>query len=205
MNRSKPNTVWIALRGSAFDPELVRFGQQMTALLQSKKSKQNDYVLATLDDLLGAIHALILALHNTPPFKFRPPGRKVDTRPLIKRSRGIAASRRIRTTGKWMAGFHFNSAMFRLSSVYHRSLKIVTSKLKSRDDIGKLIGPAKTMLKGWTGSSWNNENVARVHTEVTKLKYDARGIYWGRDANEKRAISAVDELLTLLEAWNSHA
>jgi hypothetical protein len=150
---------------------------------------------------------LILSLHNKPPFKHRP--HKIDPRAVLKRARSIGQAHMIRTSGKWLAGFHFNSAMFRLSSVYHRSLKIVAGLPESRKTVGReedsksLIQSAKRTYKRCTHGPWNNDNIAKIHTEANHLKHTATGIYSGRNVNERQAIMAVSELLTLLEVWDS--
>jgi hypothetical protein len=194
-------------KSSRFDPELIGFGQEIANLLTSTKVKQSVYTVATLDDLLGAIHALILTFHNDPPFKYRP--RKIDPQVVLDRARSISKAHKIRMTGKWMAGFHFNSALFRLSAVYHRSLKVVTGQPTSRKGIGNdkdpnsLLSQAKKAYKGWTGRAWDNGNITRVHGEVNDLKHKSVGIFWGRNVKEVVAISAVKELLGLLKPWES--
>lgn len=108
-----------------------------------------------------------------------------------------------------MAGCHFNSAISRLSFVYHRSLKIVTVQLTRRNGVGReddktsLIYGAKQIYEGWTHHPWDNQNISKVHKGINGLKHDAKGIYWGRDVNETEAIQAIKELLNLLEAWTS--
>ena len=215
MALSRREASWIGLHSQStskacrFDRDLIELGERMTALLSSTKAQQNDFALATLDDLLGAIYALILAFHNDRTFKYRPQGQKIDPRAVLKRARSIAQAHRIRTGGKWIAGFHFNSALFRLSAVYHRSLKIVTGQPKSRhrvgdeNDPGSLLSKAKKTYNGWRTHAWGNGSIKKVHKEVNGLKHTSAGIYWGRDVKETEAIWAVEELLELLEAWNS--
>jgi len=211
LDEPKQNATWISVGSCTFDHDLTDFGRRIAGLLESKKTQQYDYAVATLDDLLGAVHALIMALHNDPPFVNRPRGKKIEIQPLLDRAKGIAEEHRVRMGGAWMAGCHFNSAISRLSFVYHRSLKIVTGQLKDRKQVGweddqtSLIYTAKKIYKGWTGVEWDNENIRDVHKEVNELKHDAKGIYWGRDVDEAEAVQAIKELLNLLEAWNSQA
>src|SRR6267378_5710466 len=118
MTVPKAETPWVLLapkgkdKSSRFDEELIDFGGRLAELLNSGKAKRNDCALATLDDLLGAVYALIFAMHKEPSFKNRPIGQRTDPHVILNRARAIAKSHRIRTTGKWMAGFHFNSALF---------------------------------------------------------------------------------------------
>lgn len=101
---SKQKAPWIVLRPRSqgksfrFDQQLVGLGKRIAKLLSSKKAKGNDFVLATLDDFLGAVYALILALHNDPPFKHRPRGQRIDPRAVLKRARSISQAHRVRTT-----------------------------------------------------------------------------------------------------------
>lgn len=203
------NSEWITF-SSSWDPGLIRFGQRIAKLLESTKTQQHDYAVAVLDDLLGAVYALVLALHNEPPFKDRPPGQKIEIDPLIARANGLA-ERRIRLTGTWMAGFHFNSAIFRLSSVYNRTLKVITGQIDIRGGVGKRDNPnspisvAKDIYKKWTSDVWKDENIGNVHDRVNELKHEAVGFYWSRNVSETEAVRALEELLILLEAWDSHS
>lgn len=208
-----PTPCWVELdsngksKSSRFDRDLIGFGQQIATLLTSAKVKQSVYAVATLDDFLGAIYALILAFHNDPPFKYRP--RKIDPQVVLDRARSIGKAHKIRMTGKWMAGFHFNSALFRLSAVYHRSLKVVTGQPRSRKCIGNdkdpksLLSHAKKVYTGWTSRARDNGNIRRVHGEVNDLKHTSAGTFWGRNVSERVAILAAKELLELWEAWDS--
>ncbi|MCI0724733.1 MAG: hypothetical protein L0338_38090 [Acidobacteria bacterium] len=191
---------------SRFDGDLIGFGQRIAILLGSAKVTKSVYALATLDDFLGATYALILAFHNDPPFQY--PRGKADAQVVLDRARSIAKAHNVRMNGKWMAGFHFNSALFRLSAVYHRSLKVVTGKPTSRAHVGSdrdsnsLLSQAKRIYTTWTNRSWDNDNIARVHEEVNDLKHTAAGKFWGRNVSQRVAIRAVEELLGLLETWN---
>jgi len=212
---SKTKTIWIELDfqngiGSCrFDQEFIEIGKRITALLSSPKAQKHDFALAILDDFLGALYAFILALHSEPSFKYRPRGQRIDPRVVLKLARSISKAHRIRVSGKWMAGLHFNSGLFRLLAVYHRTLKIVTGQPKSRKDLGNekdpnaLLSQAKRVYKGWTANDWSNININRVQTEVNELKHKAAGIYWGRYVKESEAVSAIGELLNLLEAWET--
>lgn len=210
---SEMDTMWIQLspktRGKAyrFDQKLIQLSQSITALLKSNKQRDDAHVWATLDDFLGAVYALILAFHNTPPFKNRPRGQSIDSRVVLKRAKTIWVSRNIRTRGKWIAGFYFNSALFRLASVYHRSLKIGIGEPTSRDHVGRendpnsLISKAKERYQAWKNSAWENTNIHEIHQQVNQLKHQAEGSYYGRTVNEDQAMSAARELLEFLEAW----
>lgn len=212
--------IWIRLvpgRGSKksgryhrYDEDLIEIGERIAALLISAKVAKNPYALATIDDLVGSLYALVLATHNLPPFQYRPRGRKIDSRAVLKRVRAVSVAHQIRTTGKWMAGLHFNSSLFRLAAVYHRSLKVALELVTSKECLGReedprsLIFRAKKAYKKWTGDEWNNESTKKIHNEVNDLKHSASGKYWGRDVDEPTAISSAKEILALLEAWQTN-
>lgn len=192
-----------------FDEQLICFGRRIFNLLESKTVKGNQYALATLDDFLGAVHALIMASHNNPPFKDRT-DQPIEIKPLLDRANGIAHDHRIRLSGAWMAGYHFNSAIFRIAAVYNRSLKVITGQtdikggIGNRDDSRSLVSEAKKAYKGWTDDDWHDDNSGEIYNEVNGLKHDAKGIYERRAVTISQSIAAVEELLLLLEAWNLH-
>ena len=106
----------------------------------------------------------------------------------------------MRTDGKWMAGFHFNSALFRTSAAYHRILQIVTG---NAGDVGALRLSAEQLYRQLKGSDWRNDNIRAVHGQVTDLKHRPRGTFSGRrrNAGYQNAVAAVSELLDLIETW----
>jgi hypothetical protein len=210
-NVSSPNN-WVQLaRGkgasSRWDRDMISIAERVSALLASPKVQNSCFAVATLDDLLGAIYAFVLAFHNQPTFKYRPVGKKIDPHVIVKRARSISQAHRIRLSGKWMAGFHINSALFRLLAVYHRVLKIAVGKPRSKEQIGNetdsksLLYKSKGVYQCWTGKQWNNIHINTVRTEVNDLKHDSAGIYWGRRVKETDAIAGLRELLELFEAW----
>src|SRR6059036_133007 len=103
---------------------LARFASRIATLLALPVVKKNPAMLGTLDDLVGAIYALIFAKESD--FTNRS-DRPIEIAAVGRRATQLANGR-VRDDGKWMAGFHFNSAMFRMSAVYHRVLKTVTGK-----------------------------------------------------------------------------
>ena len=110
------------------------------------------------------------------------------------------ADGRIREDGKWMAGFHFNSAMFRMSAVYHRVLQIVTGK---KGDVGTLRHEAEIFYRRWRGSTWAHGSLHAVHGQVTDLKHTPHGTFFGRrrGASYEGAVVGMSQLLDLIEAW----
>lgn len=122
---------------------------------------QGDSNLAgSLDDLLGAVYALILA-------KQRGFANRLD-RPIevaaVERRAGQMANGRVRTDGPWMAGFHFNSALFRTAAVYHGTLKIVARRLATRDDVPTLRVEVETLYRSWKKSERPSANTSNWST-----------------------------------------
>lgn len=83
------------------------------------KVKADADMSSCLDEFLGAIYALIFAKQRR--FADRV-GRPVDPTAYSKRAEQLGRGE-VRVDGKWMAGFFFNSAILRISAVYHRSLR----------------------------------------------------------------------------------
>jgi hypothetical protein len=181
------------------DPEFVKLtalAGRIAQLLGSKPPIKTS-LQACLDDLLGAVYSLIYAKH----YKFvgRPQalGQK-DIRNVLIRARKMASSK-LRTEGKWTAGFYFNNALFRTAAVYHRALKILTENEQSKKWVGDLEPDAMNRCKG-RNVRWTNKNVSKVHDEVNDLKHTSSGIIDGRDVEFETAIAAVGEILELIEA-----
>lgn len=123
-------------------------------------------------------------------FADRPTGKQTERDKVQVRAEQVSNGR-IRLDGKWMAGFHFNSGILRLSAVYHRVLRVITTDHQK--------GHMVTDLLPKLGYQWSNVNIAKVHTEVNKLKHDSGGLGKGREAKFGQALDAVDELLNLIE------
>ena len=167
---------------------LVGFAARLENLLARPKVQADDNLPDALDDFLGAVYALVLA--KSLGFTDRPTGKQTERDKVQVRAQHVSTGR-IRLDGKWMAGFHFNSAILRLSAVYHRALRVITA------DHGRNQWVAKLLPK--LAYAWSNVNIGKVHIEATKLKHDGGGLGKGRDAKFGQALDAVDELLNLIE------
>ena len=177
---------------------LAAFGGRLDALLQKPKVRADDNLAGTLDEFLGALYALTLA--RVQGFVDRPAGTPIELLVLQKRSAQLAHGR-VRLEGKWMAGFHFNSALLRLAAVYHRGLKILTGDIRPRVYVGDLLKTLQPDYTTWTGHTWSNANINRLHDEVNDLKHTPQGLFGGRSVAYAEAVAAVGELLELFEAW----
>jgi len=183
------------------DLQFASFGDRISKLIESPKVQSNHYLMATLDDLLGAVYALVFARHNNPSFKERTGPIEVEV--VLKRAKQVGGGK-VRRAGAWMAGFHFNSALFRLAATYHRGLKVVTgNETNNKIYRSALLGIATSSYKHWTGEDWKHAELDRIYDEVNGLKYEAEGIYQEREVTLEEAESGVGKLLDLFEIWNS--
>jgi len=147
-----------------------------------------------LDDLLGAVYALVLARNHGYDDRLHALDPR-DIHAVSVRARDISIGQ-VRTEGKWTAGFCFNNALFRISAAYHRALKIVTGNENKKLYVESLL-PAVHALH----PQWQNANLVKIHEQVNDLKHTAEGIYRGRDVWFDEAVSALVELMSLIEAW----
>jgi len=152
---------------------------------------------ACLDDLLGAVYSLMYAKHHR--FGSRPQAlEQKDIGNVVVRARKMSLSK-LRTEGKWTAGFYFNNSLFRTAAVYHRSLKIVTGNEDSKKYLDELEPDAKKRYEDVRHAPWANKNVRKVHCEVNGLKHGSSGISGGRGVEFETAVEAIDEILNLIE------
>src|SRR6202140_1060600 len=157
------------------DPEFLKLSTlagRIAQFLYSKPQRKQS-LQACLDDLLGAVYSLMYAKHYK--FSSRPQALgQNDIRNVLVRAREMAVSK-LRTEGKWTAGFYFNNALFRTSAVYHRALKIVTGNEEKDKNVGELRPVAEELYKRARGVPWVNTSVREVHKEVTGLKHTSDG------------------------------
>lgn len=171
------------------EARLAGCARRISQLLKSPVAAASAQMQSALDDFLGAIYALIRAKQET--FNDRP-GRPIAIKPVAQRAARIAAGN-IKTDGLWIAGFYFNSALFRTAAVYHRTLKVVTGT----DGYVPALQP--TALARYPG--WDSAQLLKVHREVNELKHEPHGVYHGRSVTYEEALTAACDLLDLIEAW----
>ena len=94
---------------------LAEFSARIVKLLEKPDVQNNEQLVSVLDDLLGAVYALIAARQEN----FHGKMGKSELSPIVNRAKLIAAGKP-KNSGNWLAGFHFNSAMFRISAVFDR-------------------------------------------------------------------------------------
>lgn len=174
--------------------ELSKSAGRIGKLLSSPTVQANPDVAGSLDDFLGAVYALVLARQGD--FADRP-SRPIEIAAVVKRAEQIAAGE-VRTHGKWMAGFHFNSALFRTAAVYHRILKIVVG---AEGYVPKLRPQAQELYRTWKHNDWTSHRLDMVYGQVNDLKHTPRGVHDQRTVAYQDCVAAVGELLDLMEAW----
>lgn len=177
--------------------ELMELSQRIAVLLESPGVKASQYLQASLDDMLGAVYSLMLAKHYD--YSERPKGSPPEIQAVINRAKDMAAGK-VRTDGKWTAGFYLNNALFRVSAVYHRILKIVAARQTDQVYVRDLLPEAEARYQSATGRPWNYTNVKEIHEEVNTLKHTADGVYGGRQVTFRQVVLALGEMLDLLEA-----
>ncbi len=180
---------------------LAGFGGRLAGLLGNMAVQSDPNAVGSLDDLLGAVYSLILARHHH--FVDRT-DRAIELEALRKRAEQVQRGD-VRIDGKWIAGWHFNSALFRVAAVYHRLLKVVSGQPATQDFVGTLRPKVEALYKQWTKVDWSSNSVQAIHTEVNTLKHTPQGVHSGRTATFEDAVAGIDELLNLVEAWSKRA
>ena len=166
------------------------------ALLETSTATSNAELFSALDDFVGAVYALVFAWRGG--FKERR-DETPELKPPRTRARQLEQGH-VRIDGVWMAGFHFNSALYRIAAVYHRVLKLVASQdalqKNKQPMVGNLLPDIESRFPNWT-----HQNLTDVYREVNLLKHERGGIHDTRLVTFDQALSATEELLNLLEAW----
>jgi hypothetical protein len=119
---------------------------RIAALLRTTTAKPDSELLGSLDDFLGAVYALIFAKQHGFTNRL---DRSIKIASVEKLANYISAGK-LPTDRKWMAGFHFNSALFRTAAVSHRILQIVVGE---NDDVPPLCDKAEKLYPKWKPSS----------------------------------------------------
>ncbi len=167
-------------------PPLCDLSRRIATLLEPEVSAPSEWA-ACLDDLLGAVYSLFHAIHCD--FSERPNAlAPEDIKSVLVRAEDMAQNR-VRTEGKWTAGFYFNNALFRIAAVSHRSLKLYTNDAESR--MPELVNKARKQYISATGQEWEHGSLRIVCDQVNKLKHTESGIIRGRNAGLKEAIEAT--------------
>ena len=89
---------------------LAVFAARISTLLEKSDVQKNEPLVSVLDDLLGAVYALLAARQEN----FKGKMGKSEFPPILDRAKLIATGKP-KNSGNWMAGFHFNSALYRIA------------------------------------------------------------------------------------------
>ena len=181
----------------ATDAELAKSASRISVLLKLPKAQSDPNLFGCLDDFLGAMYALKFAKQGGFEDRVAIP---IEIDKVVKRADELAGDE-VRPDGKWMAGFHFNSALFRMAAAYHRLLKMVVAKPNTREFAPTLQPIAGQLYLQWTSQVWQSGKIEGVYDEVNYLKHTPKGVYAGRTVGYQDAIQAVKEVLDLIEAW----
>jgi uncharacterized membrane protein len=98
-----------------------------------------------------------------------------------------------------MAGFHFNSAMFRISAVFDRLPRAFAGC--PHGEACCEHGAAAQYRKA-KGKAWPNQQLHDIRKEVNSIKHEAIGVYRGTRANLNAALAAVNQVLDLAAVSN---
>jgi hypothetical protein len=179
---------------------LTGFGGRISELLNNSEIIKDKDAIGLLDDLLGAVYSLIHAKYYD--FEDRT-DKSIEIDVLQKRASQIQNGD-VRTDGKWIAGWHFNSALFRIAAVYHRLLKLTDGNTKTKKEyVSTLLGRVKPRYKRVKGVDWSSVRTHAIHEEVNTLKHTPQGVYSARKATFEDALISINELLDLFETWSS--
>jgi len=174
--------------------DIASFATRIINLLNSSKINSSTDALDWIDQLLGAVYSLHFA---KPEFKERPqPTNESEQQEMLREMKRTITNRaeelakgKPRDIGVWMAGVHFNSALYRISACHDRGLKITSGQ--------DLKNPIKTKERGIDRIGPN----ARAIREQVNLMKHREGILEGRKAGLTEATAAVGELLSFMESW----
>ena len=211
---------------SQLDPEQMelqgtaKFADRIAALLESPKAIPGGDLVDWLDALLGAVYSLHYA--QKLGYTHRPSAStKLEQQKMLdelknktlERAMALANGGEPRNHGKWMAGFHFNNALYRISACHDRGIKIATgynlrASGKKEGQKSKHLTDSKEAIneifRKCHKPPWSDTNAAAIREQVSVMKH-REGIHGGRksDAALVNAILAVRELLELMETWTA--
>jgi len=157
---------------------LAKIAERIVTLLETQAATSNTELFSALDDLLGAVYARVFAHRDG--FKERR-NQKQELKPPRTRARQLEQGQ-VRLSGVWMAGFHFNSALYRIAAVYHRALKLVafnkTLQKRKRPTVDYLLLDVKTALPEVDASKPDGSAERGEPTEPTRAAESTRrGVY----------------------------
>jgi hypothetical protein len=168
----------------AHESQLRELAKRVRKLLSS--AKEDDFPI--LDYLVGSIHALIRARENV--YKDRAEALAgsywrrgpTDTARLLED--GV-----IRTSGRWLAGFYFNSSLVRIAATFDRFIGVLRDSKQGK----QLRRAEEKRIREQCA------HALKVVNEVDKLKHERSGVALGRYVTADDAVVALQEVVALAE------
>src|SRR5258708_29903664 len=184
-------------RSDSVQKAITGYAGRVASLVALRSIQTSPHMVAALDDFLGALFALLFAHQGG--FVDRT-NRTIEVAAVGRRAVQLRDAA-IKPDGSWMAGFHFNSAIYRIAAAYHRVLKVVTGDPETGDRVEVLRPVAEKLYLDWKKSAWSRSELDRVLAQVNKLKH-RDGVFRRRTVKYGQAMKSVEELLALIEAWS---
>ena len=189
-------TTFLQLRSpDGLDNSIAGIGGRIAKLINNPEIIKDANAVGVLDCLLGAVYCLIHAKHHD--FEDRT-NKPIETDVIQKRASEIKNGE-VRIDGKWIAGWHFNGALFRIAAVFHRLLKLAEGDPESREYVPALLPRVNARYKVLTGNDWSSNRTNAIHDEVNTLKHSPQALYSARKATFDDALNGINELLDLFE------
>lgn len=180
--------------------QLSKFASRIAVLLDSPSVLARRSLPACLDDLLGAVYALMLAKHHDYVDRMGIPLSDANIKDIGVRAKDMSHAR-LRTEGKWTAGYYFNDALYRIAAVYHRALKVLTgNEAKKNLYVHDLLPLAESEYLRRTGRSFEHvTDLDEVYREVNGLKHTSKGIIDTRSVSFQQGMDSLNKILDQIE------
>ena len=151
--------------------------------------------IAVLGCLLGALHSLArcaLLKYNDKPEE----DSAVYSAQLSADLAGIGQGT-LPIDGQWLAGFYFNSSIYRLAAVFHVTLTRLVGVEASPLDGEKLVACWR-VLEGSGRATWNFDLLRNLVLEASRLKEDTLLATDGRVIRLSDAVIAAEQAASLV-------
>lgn len=169
------------------DPRLVEIAEKLSTLVAALP---HDRLGDLLDLTAGGLASLTLARQHR--YQDRPePLPKDYYEKLCERVERMAAGT-VPSRGRWISGYHFNSAIFRIAAV----------RVKTRALL-KGIDRQNKQREGQLRASLPDTDFDQLHNEYRELKHGPAGLAAGRQVTFDLAVEALQEVIAVLDARKS--
>lgn len=171
------------------DRSLCRLSRRLHDIIDPAGESHD--VLDPLDFALGALYALMHAKALDYKDRDFPHNEHKRKQVLLTRAKEMGGGK-LRTDGKWAAGFYFNSALMRLDAGFER-FEGALKRIKRAKGKG-------TVDSGANAPAHWPENMEKVRREVIRLKHIPSGTAGRREVTYKECVKAAGELVNFLQA-----